>query len=66
MNIEKLKRAHAGYVDTPLEPMDALSKTLGGRLYIKRDDLTGLALGATRRESWTTSCNMRWITVIRR
>ena len=29
MNIEKLKRAHAGYVDTPLEPMDALSKNAG-------------------------------------
>ena len=48
MNIEKLKRAHVGYVDTPLEPMDALSKTLGGRLYIKRDDLTGLALGGNK------------------
>ena len=48
MKIEALKKAHVGYVDTPLEPMPALSKALGGRLYIKRDDLTGLALGGNK------------------
>lgn len=49
MKIEDLKRAHAGYTDTPLEYMPALTKELGGgRLYIKRDDLTGLALGGNK------------------
>lgn len=48
MKIETVKRVHAGYVDTPLEPMPALSRELGGRLYIKRDDMTGLALGGNK------------------
>lgn len=49
MNIETLKYVQAGYVDTPLEYMPALTKELGGaKLYIKRDDLTGLALGGNK------------------
>ncbi len=49
MNIEFTRRAHVGYVDTPLEPMENLAKKLGkGKLYIKRDDLTGLALGGNK------------------
>lgn len=49
MNIETLKRAHVGYGNTPLEYMPRLTRELGGgRLYIKRDDLTGLALGGNK------------------
>ena len=48
MKIETMKRAHVGYINTPLEPMEALSRQLGGKLYIKRDDLTGLALGGNK------------------
>jgi len=48
MKIETMKRAHVGYVNTPLEPMHALERELGGKLYIKRDDLTGLALGGNK------------------
>ncbi len=49
MNIETLKRAPAGCVNTPLEYMPRLTRELGGgRLYIKRDDLTGLALGGNK------------------
>ncbi len=34
---------------TPLEPMPRLTKALGGpRLWVKRDDLTGLALGGNK------------------
>src|SRR5687767_9646969 len=34
---------------TPLEPLDRLSESLGGpRLFVKRDDLTGLALGGNK------------------
>ena len=49
MNIQHLKRTNTGYLNTPLEFMPALTKELGkGRLYIKRDDLTGLALGGNK------------------
>ena len=34
---------------TPLEPLDRLSESLGGpRLFVKRDDQTGLALGGNK------------------
>lgn len=49
MNIATLKRVQAGYENTPLEYMPALTRELGGSpLYIKRDDLTGLALGGNK------------------
>lgn len=49
MKIEELNRAQVGYINTPLEFMPALTKELGkGSLYIKRDDLTGLALGGNK------------------
>lgn len=49
MNIKDLPRAHAGYVDTPLEFMPGLTKQIGkGKLYIKRDDMTGLAFGGNK------------------
>lgn len=49
MKIEDLRYTQIGYVNTPLEPMPALSHILGkGSLYIKRDDLTGLALGGNK------------------
>ena len=49
MNIATLKRVQAGYENTPLEYMPALTRELGGGpLYIKRDDLTGLALGGNK------------------
>ena len=49
MRIEALKRVPAGRVNTPLEFMPRLTRELGGgRLYIKRDDLTGLALGGNK------------------
>lgn len=49
MKIEDLKKAQVGYVNTPLEKLPALSASLGkGDLYIKRDDMTGLALGGNK------------------
>ena len=49
MNIKNLKRAPVGYINTPLEYMPALTQELGGtKLYIKRDDMTGLALGGNK------------------
>lgn len=50
MKISDLKQVNAGYLNTPLEPMAGLAKKLGksGGLYIKRDDMTGLALGGNK------------------
>ena len=42
-------REPLGFYPTPLQPMDRLTRHLGGpRLWIKRDDLTGFALGGNK------------------
>lgn len=50
MKIESLESVPAGYINTPLEPMPRLAAALGlaGGLCIKRDDMTGLALGGNK------------------
>ena len=45
INLPRLPIAH---LPTPLEPLPRLSKELGPRLYIKRDDQTGLAGGGNK------------------
>ena len=45
----KADRVPLAHLPTPLEPMDRLAQWLGGpRLLVKRDDLTGLALGGNK------------------
>jgi 1-aminocyclopropane-1-carboxylate deaminase/D-cysteine desulfhydrase-like pyridoxal-dependent ACC family enzyme len=47
--IARLPRISLGWLNTPLESMPRLSAYLGGPpLYIKRDDLTGLAFGGNK------------------
>jgi len=47
--MKKPKRYPLAYLPTPLEPMERLSAALGGpRLWIKRDDQTGLATGGNK------------------
>jgi 1-aminocyclopropane-1-carboxylate deaminase/D-cysteine desulfhydrase-like pyridoxal-dependent ACC family enzyme len=47
--IGRLRRIKLGYFPTPLEPLPRLSAALGGPpIYIKRDDLTGLAFGGNK------------------
>lgn len=47
--IERLPRAHLAHLPTPLEELDRLSDRLGGpRIFIKRDDCTGLAFGGNK------------------
>lgn len=42
-------RTRLGHLPTPLEPMDRLSELLGGpRLWVKRDDCTGLSSGGNK------------------
>src|SRR5215470_17501163 len=49
MHIEKLPRFALAQLPTPIEKLARLSRELGGpELHIKRDDLTGLALGGNK------------------
>ncbi|MCA0918367.1 MULTISPECIES: D-cysteine desulfhydrase [Halomonas] len=49
MHLSRFPRVRLGHMPTPLEPMDNLSKLLGGpRLWIKRDDCTGLSTGGNK------------------
>ncbi|MGB7537533.1 MAG: D-cysteine desulfhydrase family protein [Anaerolineales bacterium] len=48
MNIDSLPRIRLANLPTPVEEMPRLSKHLGRKLWIKRDDLTGLALGGNK------------------
>src|ERR1700741_4947289 len=46
MHLSRFPRLRFAHLNTPLEPMERLSKHLGGpRLWIKRDDCTGLSTG---------------------
>ena len=47
--MREIRRYHLAHLPTPLEPMNRLSAVLGGpRLWIKRDDQTGLATGGNK------------------
>lgn len=49
MNLSKFPRIRCGHFPTPLEPMENLTKHLGGpKLWIKRDDCTGLSSGGNK------------------
>jgi len=46
---ENFPRAKFSHLPTPLEALDNLSNTLGGaRIWVKRDDCTGLAMGGNK------------------
>lgn len=48
--MKQYARISLGHFPTPLEPMDNLRRALGGgpRLFVKRDDCTGLATGGNK------------------
>lgn len=49
MHLSRFPRRRFAHLPTPLEPMESLSKHLGGpRLWIKRDDCTGLSSGGNK------------------
>lgn len=49
MDTARFARIRLGHLPTPLEPMENLSRALGGpRLWIKRDDCTGLSSGGNK------------------
>ena len=50
-HVAKLARVHFGHLPTPLEELPRLREVLGAnapRLFVKRDDLTGLAFGGNK------------------
>src|SRR5438105_15531215 len=49
MLTDRLPRVRLGHLPTPLHELPRLSKALGGpRLFVKRDDQTGLAAGRNK------------------
>jgi len=49
MNLGRFPRVRFAHLPTPLEPMDRLTAHLGGpRLWVKRDDCTGLSTGGNK------------------
>lgn len=49
ITLAQFPRIRLGHLPTPLEPMDRLSERLGGpRLWVKRDDCTGLSSGGNK------------------
>lgn len=49
MHLARFPRIRFGHMPTPLEPMENLTRLLGGpKLYVKRDDCTGLATGGNK------------------
>ena len=49
MPLSSFPRVSLAHLPTPLEPMERLSKLLGGpQIFIKRDDCTGLATGGNK------------------
>lgn len=49
MHLSRFPRLRFGHLPTPLEPLPNLTRLLGGpRLWIKRDDCTGLATGGNK------------------
>lgn len=49
MAVSNFTRFPLGHFPTPFEPLEALSRSLGGpKLFIKRDDCTGLAFGGNK------------------
>ncbi len=49
MHLARFPRLSLGHFPTPLEPLDNLSALLGGpKIWIKRDDATGLATGGNK------------------
>ena len=49
MHFSRFPRVNLAHLPTALEPMDRLSKELGGpRIWIKRDDCTGMSTGGIK------------------
>ena len=56
MNLENLPRVTLANLPTPVQELPRLSRTLGRSIWIKRDDLTGLALGGNKTRKLELLC----------
>jgi D-cysteine desulfhydrase family pyridoxal phosphate-dependent enzyme len=56
MNLETLPRVSLAALPTPVQELPRLSRALGRTLWIKRDDLTGLALGGNKTRKLELLC----------
>lgn len=54
----EVSRLRLAVLPTPVYRLENLSARLGRNIYIKRDDLTGVALGGIRCASWSSSWRM--------
>lgn len=54
--MKSLSRVELAYLPTPVHRLPRLSSLLGGELWIKRDDLTGLAFGGNKTRKLETLC----------
>ncbi len=48
MKIENMQKITTGFYNTPIHKLENLSKKYGMNIYIKRDDLTGYAIGGNK------------------
>lgn len=48
MKVENLPRIETGFYNTPIHKLNNLSKKYGINIYIKRDDMTGIATGGNK------------------
>jgi len=48
MKIEQLQKIETGFLNTPIHKLENLSKKYGVNIYIKRDDMTGFAMGGNK------------------
>lgn len=55
MTVSRLSTALTGYYPTPFEYLGGLTRKLGGaKIWVKRDDMTGLALGGSKTRALST------------
>lgn len=48
IDLDSISKCQVGILNTPIQKLERLSKKLGINLYIKRDDLNGLAFGGNK------------------
>ncbi len=56
MNLETLPRVSLAALPTPVQELPRLSRAMGRTLWIKRDDLTGLAMGGNKTRKLELLC----------
>ena len=53
-SLQSFPRIPLAVLPTPIQKLENISRLLNTNVYIKRDDLTGIGLAATRFASWSS------------